>query len=280
VAGVASRLQALGTEENRKSVTSSAPDFAGVTEMAGDPASKEQIVRLHSRYYWAEERTRGGDVLELGCGAGQGLGYLARTARRVVGSDVSETLVATASAHYGDRIEIRCFGAEQIPYPDGSFDSVLLFEAIYYVPDVSKFLREAHRVLRPKGRLLIVTANKDLFDFTPSPYSVAYYGVSELTEMLHGAGFNVSFFGNTPVDSVSSRQRLLRPLKRIATATGIMPKSKRMKALVKRFVFGAILPLPAEVVPGADVDLATTPLTAGVPDFRHKVLFVEARRRT
>jgi SAM-dependent methyltransferase len=260
-------------------VTPSAPDFAGITEMAGDPASKEQIDRLKSRYYWAEERTRGGDILELGCGAGQGLGYLARTARRVVGSDVSATLVSAARAHYGDRIELRCFGAEQIPFPDRSFDSVLLFEAIYYVPDVAKFLREAHRVLRPGGRLLIVTANKDLFDFTPSPHSVAYYGVKELTELAHAAGFDVSFSGNTSIDAVSSWQRLLRPIKRIATATGIMPKSKRMKALVKRVVFGAILPLPAEVFPGGESDLTTTPLPAGIPDRRHKVLFVEALRR-
>lgn len=279
MAGVAGRVQAFGAEEKRTGVTSPSPDFAGVTEMAGDPASKEQIERLNSRYYWAAERTRGGDVLELGCGAGQGLGYLARSARSVIGSDVSKTLVAAARRHYGNRIDVRCFGAEQIPFPDGSFDSVLLFEAIYYVPDVSKFLREAHRVIRPKGRLLIVTANKDLFDFTPSPHSVAYYGVTELTQLLHAAGFDASFSGNTPVDAVSSWQRLLRPLKRIATATGIMPKSKRMKALVKRVVFGAIVPLPAEVLLGGESNLTTTPLPVGAPDSRHKVLFVEARRR-
>lgn len=253
-------------------------DFTGVTEMAGDPASKEQLQRLYTRYYWAEQHTRGGDVLEVGCGAGQGLGYLARSARSIVGADVSEALLSAARSHYGDRVELRCFDAEIIPFPDASFDSVLMFEAIYYLGDAMRFLREAHRVLRPGGVLLLVSANKDLFDFTPSPHSVAFYGVRELSGMLTRAGFEARFFGDTPMDSVSSWQRLLRPVKLIATATGLMPKSKRMKALVKRMVFGAIRPLPAEVEPGMQSGGPLTPLPSGVPDTRHKVLFIEARR--
>jgi SAM-dependent methyltransferase len=253
-------------------------DFTGVTEMAGDPASKEQLQRLYTRYYWAEQRTRGGDVLEVGCGAGQGLGYLARSARSIVGADVSEPLLAAARSHYGSRVDLRCFHAEAIPFPDASFDSVLMFEAIYYLGDVTRFLREARRVLRPGGVLLLVTANKDLFDFTPSPHSVAYYGVRELSAMLTAAGFEAKFFGDTPIEAVSSWQRVLRPVKRFATVTGIMPKSKRMKALVKRIVFGPIQPFPAEVLPEMPPGQALASLPFGVPDVRHKVIFVEARR--
>ena len=254
-----------------------APDFTGITELAGDEASREQIDRLHRRYYWAGEYSRGKDVVELACGAGQGLGYFASIAKSVIGSDVSEPVLATAKKHYGSRIDLRCFGAEKIPLPDASADVLVMFEAIYYVPDIDAFIRESRRVLRPGGYLLIATANKDLFDFTPSPHSVAYYGVRELGDLLGKAGFAVKFYGDTPLETVPLWQRMLRPVKRFVTATGLMPKGKRMKGIMKRLVFGAMAPLPAEIGPGTS-SAAPRPLPAGVPDLGHKVIFCEARR--
>lgn len=253
------------------------PDFSTVTEFAGDPASEEQVQRLYRRYYWAGGYVRGKEVLEVACGAGQGLGYLATLAKRVAGGDISEAVLERARRHYGERIALGRFSAESLPYPDASFDVVLLFEALYYLPDATGFVREARRVLRPGGVLLIVTANKDLFDFTPSPYSVRYYGVREMEELLGGA-FSLRFFGDTSIASVSPRQRLLRPLKRVATSLGLMPRSKRMKAMLKRIVFGPIRPLPPEVTPGVDAGPALTPLAGGRPDTRHKVIYCEARR--
>ncbi len=257
----------------------SAADFTDVTELPGDAASDEELRRLYTRYYWAGDLVRGGDVLEVGCGAGQGLGYLASLARTVVGGDVSATILNIARKHYGERIPLEQFDAEHIPFADGSFDALIIFEAIYYLKDAAPFLREAHRVLRPGGRLLITTANKDLFDFTPSPHSVAYLGVADLAEMLDAFGFSASFYGDTPTDSVSSWQRLLRPLKLAATAFGIMPKSKRMKALLKRVVFGETHPFPAEVAGGMPSELPLDRIPSDRPDTRHKVVFVEAVRQ-
>jgi SAM-dependent methyltransferase len=254
------------------------PDYSSVTELAGDPASEEQIHRLYRRYYWAGDYVRGREVLEVACGAGQGLGYLASVAKRVHGGDISQTVLDKARRHYGERITLRQFSADDIPYADASFDVVLLFEAIYYLPDAARFIKEAHRVLRPGGYLLIVTANKDLFDFTPSPFSVRYYGIRELEELLARARFTVAFFGDTPISSVSRRQRLLRPFKRLATSIGLMPKNKRVKAILKRIVFGPIKQLPPEVAAGIETGLAPTPLPCGRPDIDHKVIFCEARR--
>ena len=252
------------------------PDFVGVTEIAGDPASAEQIRRMATRYFWAAGFAKGRDVIELGCGAGQGLGYLARTAKSVVGADVSAPLIAGARRHYGDRIDLRVFDAQEIPFADNSFDVVMLFEAIYYIPSVDRFLAESARVLRPGGRLLIATANKDLFDFTPSSYSVGYYGVRELGPMLKRHGFEPSFFGDTPIESVSARQRILRPVKKFATRSGLMPKSKWMKSILKRFVFGEMQPLPPEILPGMAPEPDLARLAADAPDRAHKVILVDA----
>jgi ubiquinone/menaquinone biosynthesis C-methylase UbiE len=252
-------------------------DFSCVTEMAGDLASFEQIERLNARYAWAAEFSKGADVLEVACGAGQGLGYLAKTARHVVGGDITQSLVDAASQHYGNRVKIIRFSAEDIPFPDNAFDVVLLFEAIYYLSDVRRFFHEARRILRPNGKLLIVTANKDLYDFTPSPHSVAYFGVVELASALRECGFDPQFYGNTPVSRVSWRQKLLRPIKLLLTRSGLMPESKRKKAILKRFVFGKTLPMPREINPDPSVVAAPSILSGNLPDRVHKVLFVEAK---
>jgi SAM-dependent methyltransferase len=256
-------------------------DFIRITEIAGDLASREQINRIYQRYYWAGQYVRGGAVLEVACGCGHGLGYLSSVASAVYAGDVAEPVLAAARSHYGGRVPLARFDAQELPFAAKSFDAVVLFEALYYVPDASRFVSEAARVLRPGGHLLIVTANKDLFDFASSPFSVRYYGVAELGDLLTSAGFEATcFLGDTPIDSVPSRQRVLRPLKMLAAATRIMPKSKKMKAMVKRMVFGPMVRIPAEIEGGVECGPAPAPIPSGRPDMRHKVIFCAARRPT
>ena len=51
-------------------------NYYDVTEMSGTKVSKEQVERMCKRYYWAKNYCINKDVLEVACGAGQGLGYL------------------------------------------------------------------------------------------------------------------------------------------------------------------------------------------------------------
>lgn len=75
---------------------------------------------------------------------------------------------------------MRQFDAQNMPHADNSMDVIIIFEAIYYLPSAERFVSECKRVLRDGGRVLVVTANKDLYDFNPSPHSYKYYGVIEL----------------------------------------------------------------------------------------------------
>ena len=85
---------------------------------------------------------------------------------------------------------------------------IILFEAIYYIPDATRFVQECRRVLRPGGRVLVATANKDLWDFSPSPLSHSYYGAAELVALFAAAGFRAEVYGYMPVEQVSWRQRI------------------------------------------------------------------------
>lgn len=252
-------------------------DFSTVTELAGDEVSAEQIERLAHRYYWAGEYCRGKDVLEVACGAGQGLGYLASVAKSLQAGDITPALVAQAKAHYGDRVAVAEMDAMRLSFPERSLDAIILFEAIYYLPEAQVFAEECRRVLRPGGYVLIATANKDLYDFNPSPFSHRYYGVVELGELFGGLGFDCEFYGNVPIDAISWRQRLLRPIKKAVVGLGLMPKTMAGKKLLKRLVFGELVPMPAEIDGSAATYVKPAALPKGQPDRRHKVIYMAAR---
>ena len=194
-------------------------NYVDVTEISGDEVSQEQVERMCQRYFWAGEFCRGKDVLEAGCGAGQGLGYIAGLARSLVGGDYSQDIIEMAQRHYGERIALRKFDAQDMPFEDNSFDVVILFEAIYYLPSAERFVEECKRVLRPHGKVLISSANKDLYDHNPSPHAHADYGVKELFEMFSAKGWS-----NLRQHACGSK-RLLRPVKKAAVALDLMPKT-------------------------------------------------------
>jgi SAM-dependent methyltransferase len=155
---------------------------------------------------------------------------------------------------------------------------VILFEAIYYLPSAERFVAGCRRVLRPGGKVLIATANKDLYDFNPSPHSFTYYGVSELNDLFRRYGFASSFFGNTPVEGLSWRQRMLRPVKKFVANSGLMPKTMAGKKILKRLVFGSLVPMPAEIVAGMVPYVDPVPIPADRPDRKHKVLYCVGTR--
>lgn len=253
--------------------------FRDVTEMTGEEISGEQLQRMCNRYYWAGDYAKGRDVIEVACGAGAGLGYLASVARSVQGCDIADEVLQPARAHYGTRIRIETADAAKLPYADSSADVILLFEAIYYLPDAQAFMTEVKRILRPQGVLLIATANKDLFDFNPSPFSHVYYGTVELAELMKQNGFEiVEMAGGTPLQSVSIRQKILRPVKKIVVSLGLMPKTMGGKKLLKRLVFGNMVPAPAEIDAKTCVYQKPNAVATDAPDRAHKVVFCAAKK--
>jgi ubiquinone/menaquinone biosynthesis C-methylase UbiE len=252
-------------------------DYSTVTEIAGEKGSREQLERLFCRYYFATAFCQGKDVLEAACGTGQGLGLLARSARSVTGLDLDPKLLGLARATYATRPEVRLVAgnAEDLPFPEQSFDVVILFEAIYYLPHPEAFVKQAKRVLRPGGVVLVCTANKDLPDFNPSPYSHAYFGPPELRALFERERFSVELLGEAPVRS-GIAPRAVRMLKRAAVRFHLMPKTMRGKRVLKRIFMGRLKDLPREVPPGLRV-ANPVPISADGPARGHLVIHCVAR---
>jgi ubiquinone/menaquinone biosynthesis C-methylase UbiE len=252
-------------------------DYSEVTELVGARGSRAQFARMCQRYQFAAGFCAGKEVLEVACGAGQGLGFLARRAKRVVGMDVDEGILAMPRERYGKRIEIRQGNAEALPFADQSFDVVLLLEAIYYLRQPQSFIAEAKRVLRSGGILFVCSANKDLPDFNPSPFSNCYYGPPELSSLFEANGFSAQYFGGDPVGPQSLRSWAFQTIKRAAVKLELVPKTMRGKEPLKRLFFGPLVELPDEVPEKGPPQAAPIAIPSHLPDRRHRVLYAVAQ---
>lgn len=97
-----------------------------------------------------------GDTLEVGAGTGEISRALLKDGHRVVATDISPNMVSQMQKK---GIEAVVSDAEKLPFANESFDTVIAAELIYYLDNPERFIAEAHRVLKPQGRLLLSSAN-------------------------------------------------------------------------------------------------------------------------
>jgi phosphatidylethanolamine/phosphatidyl-N-methylethanolamine N-methyltransferase len=101
----------------------------------------------------------GARVLEVGVGTGLSLRAYP-THCDVVGIDLAQNMLDQADEKIRDQgwrhITLRQMDALNLAFPDDSFDYVMAFHVVSVVPDATKLLEEARRVLRPNGTLVII----------------------------------------------------------------------------------------------------------------------------
>lgn len=134
--------------------------------------SREQFNRQAAHYdqqwnNWNEENLRWllahggtqatGRVLDVATGSGFTALAFAPAAKEVVGIDVSSGMLAQAreKAQGSANVRFQEAPAESMPFLDQSFDLITCRVAAHHFDSVTRFLAEAHRVLKPDGKLLI-----------------------------------------------------------------------------------------------------------------------------
>lgn len=254
-------------------------DYTHVTEIPGNNASQEQLERLYHRYHFASTFCKEKEVLEVACGAGMGLGYLEKFAKKIVGGDIDEKILEFAHEQYKGRnkIEIIKLDAHNLPFFDKSFDVVILYEAIYYLHQPERFIDEAFRVLRDNGILLICTVNKNWSDFNPSPYSVKYFSAPELYSLLSKKFSDVKLFGAFTTFPKTSKDKVISIIKRLAISLNLIPKTMKGKEVFKRIFFGRLKPIPNEIENEMTLYISPTPISHNIPNFDFKVLYAIAK---
>lgn len=118
-----------------------------------DSQSNPYAMGRRARYLAA---LAGGVTIEVGGGTAAVLAAMTDRSR-AFHSDIAEPMCRIARQKAGRASA--CFDAEQIPLADAVVDTVVSAEMIYYLRRPTRFIAEAHRILRPGGRLVLSTTN-------------------------------------------------------------------------------------------------------------------------
>lgn len=124
-------------------------------------------------------------VLEIGVGMGSHAALIARHAQSFGGIDLTDYAVDMTTKRMEilgvqEKSEIRRMDAEQISFPDASFDFVWSWGVIHHSSNTKNVLQEIHRVLKPAGRTVIMVYHKGWWN---------YYTVGVLIQGIVRGGF-------------------------------------------------------------------------------------------
>ncbi|XP_035264838.1 putative methyltransferase DDB_G0268948 isoform X2 [Anguilla anguilla] len=101
-------------------------------------------------------------AVDVGCGSGQGTVLLAPHFKQVIGTDISPAQLEMARAcSSAPNVSYRESAAEDLPFADGAADLVTAVTAAHWF-DVPRFLREADRLLAPRGCLALLSYTMDM----------------------------------------------------------------------------------------------------------------------
>ena len=98
-----------------------------------------------------------GRLLDVGCGNGRFLAQMRKLGWEVVGVEPDPEAVRIAKERFG--LEVFQGTLEEAGFPDNSFDAITMNHVIEHVPDPIRLLAECRRVLKPGGKLVVVTPN-------------------------------------------------------------------------------------------------------------------------
>lgn len=241
------------------------------------PIETQAIIR--DRYDFAVSLAQNRRVLEVGCGAGLGLRYLAASAQDLKCLEYSQENVDSLANRFSDFAELYKGDAHDMPFAADQFDLIVALAMIYYL-SLEAFLKEANRVLAQDGVLLFCTSNKDVPGFVPAPFTTQYYSIPELTASLIAEGFAPSFFGAFPTGDGSLFKRRVKSFLKTAVkgTVCIFPGGKALWRRMRESTLKDVGPLPDDAQDMLQYSSEREPLPGDKINTNYRVIYVVARK--
>jgi ABC-2 type transport system ATP-binding protein len=155
----------------------------------------------------SEERDLG-EVIEFGCGTGYFTKAVAKNAKHVIATDLSEEMLEMARRQLKEfrNVIVRKADCEERAFPLESADTVFMANIIHAIENPLRALQQSDQILKQGGLLLIVSYTdygmnwfekmelgiRYLLRFgVPPPYGLRNYSPEELSLLVESAGFKV-----------------------------------------------------------------------------------------
>ena len=162
----------------------------------------DQMRYIHSIEYAKDKK-----VVDIACGVGWGTFLLSKTAKEVIGVDLSEIAIDTAKKYYNSHnINYICNYLQNSEIEDSEIDLITSFETIEHIEEPKLLINEYHRILKRDGFLLLSTPNgvtfkNSLLDKPFNPFHVEEYDKESLLRLFDNNWEIVEYRGQYPMSN-------------------------------------------------------------------------------
>ena len=154
---------------------------------------------------------RGLKVLEIGCGLGTDGAQFAKEGANYTGVDLTDAAIELARKRFelfGLKGEFQVADAENLDFPDESFDVVYSHGVLHHTPDMDAAVHEIHRVLKPGGRAIVMLYHRGSYNYRVGIRVLRRAGAGLLKS---DAGIKlINVLTGEPIDDLRERAAMMR----------------------------------------------------------------------
>jgi len=170
--------------------------------------------------------TRGLTVLEIGCGLGTDGAQFTKAGADYTGVDLTNAAIELARKRFelfGLTGTFQVADAENLDFPDESFDVVYSHGVLHHTPDIDAAVQELHRVLKPGGRAIVMLYHRGSYNYRIGIRVLRRAGAGLLKTDTGIKLINV--LTGEPTEALQERAALMRATNGVTSADHLLNES-------------------------------------------------------